>query len=56
MRRRVWVTPKSFLSYLNLYQKYYLVKYKELDVQEKSYKKGLSKIEEASKSIAIMEV
>jgi len=32
MRRRVWVTPKSYLSYLNLYLKYYSVKYKELDV------------------------
>ena len=57
MRRRVWVTPKSFLSYINLYQKYYNIKYYgELDIQEKSFKKGLAKIQEAALSIAEMEV
>lgn len=55
MRRRVWVTPKSYLSYLNLYIKYYSIKYKELDEQEKSFKKGLNKIQEAAVSIAEME-
>jgi len=55
MRRRVWVTPKSYLSYLNLYIKYYSIKYKELDEQEKSFKKGLNKIKEAAVSIAEME-
>lgn len=55
MRRRVWVTPKSYLSYLNLYLKYYDIKYKELDEQAVSFKKGLDKIQEAAVSIALME-
>lgn len=56
MRRQVYVTPKSFLSYLNSYKDLYIAKYEELDVQERSYKIGLSKIQEASVSIAKMEI
>ena len=33
MRRQVYFTPKSYLSYLAAYKKLYTVKYKELDVQ-----------------------
>merc|ERR1712080_383790 len=56
MRRWNYVTPKSFLSYLEAYKKLYVVKYKELDDIEKNYKIGLSKIAEASVTIANMEV
>ena len=56
MRRQVYVTPKSFLSYLNSYKDLYIKKYAELDVQEKSYKIGLSKIQEATVSIGKMEI
>lgn len=56
MRRQVYVTPKTFLSYLNSYKELYLTKYEELDVQERSYKIGLAKIQEATISIAKMEV
>jgi dynein heavy chain len=31
MRRNVFVTPKSFLSYLNSYKDLYIDKYSELD-------------------------
>jgi len=31
MRRMVYVTPKTFLSYLNSYKELYLAKYKGLD-------------------------
>lgn len=31
MRRSVYVTPKSFLSYLNSYKDLYIEKYQELD-------------------------
>lgn len=31
MRRAVYVTPKSFLSYLNSYKDLYIEKYQELD-------------------------
>lgn len=57
MRRQVYVTPKSFLSYLNSYKELYLKKYyEELDVQEKNFNVGVAKINEASVSIAAMEV
>lgn len=55
MRRQVFVTPKSFLSYLNSYKEFYVKKFNELDVQGKSYKIGLEKIGEASISIGKME-
>ena len=41
---------------MNSYKDLYIKKYAELDVQEKSYKIGLSKIQEATVSIAKMEV
>lgn len=56
MRRQVYVTPKSFLSFLNSYKDLYIEKYEELDKQETSYKIGLSKIDEATKAINVMEV
>jgi len=56
MRRQVYVTPKSFLSYLNAYKALYIEKFKELDVEGNSYKIGLNKIHEATAAIAIMEV
>lgn len=56
MRRQVYVTPKSFLSYLAAYKELYLIKYNELDIQENNYKSGLSKIQEATISISQMEV
>lgn len=56
MRRQVYVTPKSFLSYLNAYKGLYIEKYKELDIEGNSYKIGLNKIQEATVSIASMEV
>jgi dynein heavy chain len=56
MRRAVYVTPKSFLSYLQAYKGLYMEKYTELDNQERSYKTGLDKINEATQAIAKMEV
>jgi dynein heavy chain len=51
MRRQIYVTPKSFLSYLGSYKSLYLEKYNELDKQEKAYAIGLEKINDATKSI-----
>lgn len=55
MRRQVYVTPKSFLAFLNSYKGLYMEKYKELDKQESSYKIGLEKIGEATIAINYME-
>jgi dynein heavy chain len=54
MRRQVYFTPKSYLSYLQAYKKLYMIKYTELDVQESNFKIGVKKINEASESIAEM--
>ena len=56
MRRQVYFTPKSYLSYLGAYKRLYLMKYKELDVQESNFKIGVNKINEASESIASMKI
>ena len=56
MRRQVYFTPKSYLSYLNAYKKLYLLKYTELDVQESNFKIGVNKINEASTAIAEMKL
>ncbi len=57
MRRQVFVTPKSYLSYLNAYKQLYVEKYYgELDIQERNFNIGLEKIAEASVAIAKMEV
>lgn len=56
MRRQVYVTPKSYLSYLAAYKDLYVSKfYGELDIQEKNFKIGVEKIDEAAVSIKIME-
>lgn len=56
MRRQVYFTPKSYLSYLGAYKRLYLAKYKELDVQESNFRIGVNKINEASESIAAMKI
>lgn len=56
MRRQVYFTPKSYLSYLQAYKKLYIIKYKELDLQESNFKIGVKKINEASESIAEMKI
>jgi len=55
MRRSVFVTPKSYLSFLNAYQNLYKIKYEELDEAETKYKIGLLKIKEAKEDIEILE-
>jgi dynein heavy chain len=56
MRRQVYFTPKSYLSYLDAYKKLYLVKYKELDQQESNFRIGVNKINEASETINKMKI
>lgn len=56
MRRQVYFTPKSYLSYLEAYKKLYLIKYKELDQQESNYRIGVNKINEASETISKMKI
>ena len=54
MRRHVYVTPKSFLSFIGFYKELYLQKYTALDKDENNFKIGLAKIQEASIEIRKM--
>jgi dynein heavy chain len=54
MRRSVFVTPKSYLSFIGFYKDLYLQKYQLLDTDEQNFTIGLAKIAEAQKSIAKM--
>merc|ERR1719409_1602930 len=56
MRRYVYVTPKSYLCFIEFYQKLYVVKYQEVNVQEKSVNMGLQKLKEASTDVENMKV
>ena len=51
-RRHVYVTPKSFLSFIQEYMKVYIRKKAEISVKETTINNGLAKLAEAEKDIA----
>ena len=51
-RRHVYVTPKSFLSFIQEYMKVYIKKKAEISVKETTINNGLAKLAEAEKDIA----
>jgi dynein heavy chain len=51
MRRYVYVTPKSYLSFIAMYQDVYVKKYKGIDVEEQNINNGLEKLAEATRGI-----
>merc|ERR1719399_1810536 len=56
MRKNVYVTPKTYLCFIEFYKKLYEVKYQEVNVQEKSVNMGLQKLKEASTDVENMKV
>jgi len=56
MRRSVFVTPKSYLSFLQSYQDLYGKKYLDLDEAEQKFNIGLQKIREAKEDIEKLEI
>jgi len=48
MRRHVYVTPKSYLSFIQSYQQVYAAKKDEIEVQERSVLLGLKKLKDAA--------
>jgi dynein heavy chain len=48
MRRNVYVIPKSYLSFIDLYKDVYSVKYNGIDVEDANISSGLQKLAEAS--------
>jgi dynein heavy chain len=53
-RRRTYVTPASYLSFLNSYRDLYSSKKKAIDVLSNQMKTGLSKLAEAGESVAVL--
>jgi dynein heavy chain len=51
MRRHVYVTPKSYLSFIAMYQEIYVKKFKGIDVEEQNINNGLEKLAEATRGI-----
>lgn len=56
MRRHVYVTPKSYLSFIDLYKEVYNKKYNGIDVEESNIVSGLSKLKEASQGVEELKV
>lgn len=54
MRRHVYVTPKSYLSFIDLYKTVYDNKYADLNTEEKNIRLGLEKLQEAAQGIAVL--
>ena len=56
MRRYVYVTPKSYLSFISAYQQLYTTKYKAIDKEEQNIAKGLEKLAEATTDVEAMKI
>jgi dynein heavy chain len=56
MRRRVFVTPKSYLSFIDLYKVIYKDKYDKIDIEEGQIIRGLEKLAEASKGVEELKI
>merc|ERR1719160_1164523 len=56
MRKYVYVTPKSYLCFIDAYKGLYRVKYEDVNVQEQSVKLGLEKLDQAAVQVDEMKV
>lgn len=56
MRRHVYVTPKSYLSFIDLYKDVYKKKYHDIDVEDKNIISGLDKLREAAEGIEELKI
>lgn len=56
MRRRVYQTPRSFLSFLGSYKDLYLTKKEEVDVKSKRVVVGLDKLKKGASDVEAMKV
>jgi dynein heavy chain len=54
MRRNVHVTPKSYLSFIDLYKDVYKKKFELIDVEDKNITSGLDKLAKAAEDIALL--
>ncbi|KAL0250960.1 hypothetical protein GEMRC1_000174 [Eukaryota sp. GEM-RC1] len=55
-RRRVYITPKSYLSFMDSYKEVYLRKKSEIGILADRLNSGLSKLNQASEDVAKMKI
>ena len=56
MRRHVYVTPKSYLSFIGAYSDLYNKKYKAIDSEEQNVVRGLEKLEQAAGDVELLKI
>ena len=56
MRRHVYVTPKSYLSFIAMYKELYDQKYKLIDIEEVNINNGLDKLAEATTGVEELKI
>jgi dynein heavy chain len=56
MRRHVYVTPKSYLSFIAMYKELYDQKYKLIDIEEQNINNGLEKLAEATEGVEELKI
>ena len=54
MRRYVYVTPKSYLSFIDLYTQVYKAKFDGIDKDDQNIRNGLEKLREASDGVEVL--
>ena len=52
----IYVTPKSYLSFIDLYKEVYTKKYNGIDIEESNIVNGLAKLKEASQGVEELKV
>ncbi len=56
MRRHVYVTPKSYLSFIDQYKQVYSTKFGELNTEETNIRNGLVKLKEATEGVEKLKI
>lgn len=56
MRRHVYVTPKSYLAFIDLYKDVYKAKYDGIDIEDQNISKGLEKLNEAAAGVEELKI
>lgn len=54
MRRYVYVTPKSYLSFIDQYKQVYQTKFDGLNLEEQNIRKGLDRLKEAAEGVEVL--
>lgn len=54
MRRNVYVTPKSYLSFIDMYKSLYKIKWTGIDTEQRNIQSGLAKLLEATEGVGEM--